>query len=118
MAKDADYIRMIHTSRWTTLRRQVLSESPLCRDCSSRGEIAVATEVHHVTPVEHALTRREKERLMFSPGNLVALCHGCHVARHVELGRSGREATRRRNSEHVTRFASRFFGSRQTDESE
>lgn len=115
MAKDADYIRMIHTSRWTALRRRVLSESPLCHDCSAKGVTAVATEVHHVTPVEHALTRREKERLMFSPGNLVALCHGCHVARHVELGRSGREAARRRNSEHSARFNARFFGTRQAD---
>lgn len=110
MAKDADYIRMIHTQRWVTLRRIVLAECPLCADCERRGEISVASEIHHVTPVEHGLTRREKERLMFSRGNLVALCHACHVARHIELGRSGKEATRRRNAEHAARFASRFFG--------
>lgn len=112
MAKDADYIRMIHSSRWVILRRHVLTEHPLCHDCAAKGETVVATEVHHITPVEHALTRGEKERLMFNPNNLVALCHSCHVARHVELGRSGSEAARRRNSEHTARFNARFFGER------
>lgn len=110
MAKDADYIRMIHTSRWTTLRRLVLTESPLCSDCRKRDLVRPASEVHHITPVEHGLSRREKERLMFNPGNLVALCHDCHVARHVELGRSGKEATRRRNAAHAADFRARFFG--------
>ncbi|MDE6135552.1 MAG: HNH endonuclease [Muribaculaceae bacterium] len=96
MARDKDYNRMIQSARWLRLRRQVITEHPICQDCQARGELSPSVEVHHVTPVEYGLNPSEKERLMFNRANLRALCHRCHVEQHRAMGRSGRAATRRR----------------------
>lgn len=109
MAKDADYIRLIHTSRWTHLRRLKLMQDPLCEDCLQRDQFTPATEVHHVRPVEDAVGYADKVRLMYDPHNLRALCHACHVDVHTRLGRSGREATRKRNDEHLGAVIKKFF---------
>lgn len=90
MAKDKDYKRMIHTSRWLKLRRDKLSDYPLCERCEQMGKVTAATEVHHVHPVEMGLTRQDKERLMYDYFNLRSLCHDCHVQTHVEMGRCGK----------------------------
>ena len=47
---------------------------------------------------------------MYDPDNLEALCHDCHVIRHTEMGRSGKEATRKRNDEQTRAVVARFFG--------
>lgn len=109
MAKDKDYKKLIHTSRWLHLRRMVLTAHPLCERCEEQGCITSATEVHHHIPVEHAVTYAEKQRLMYDPNNLRALCHNCHVQVHVEMGRSGKLATKRRNAEQVKGVIKRFF---------
>lgn len=109
MAKDIDYRRMIHTSRWIKLRKNKLRKQPLCEECLKDGYIVVAHEVHHITPVEEALTLRQKESLMFNPSNLMSLCHNCHVKIHTALGRSGRDASKERSSLKLAAFESRFF---------
>lgn len=109
MAKDKDYIKLIHTSRWVRLRHEVLTSHPLCERCEAEGYITPACEVHHRTPVEYGLNYAEKYRLMFDPKNLCALCHDCHVRTHTEMGRSGKEATRRRNAGQVADVVKRFF---------
>ena len=109
MAKDKDYIRMIHTERWLKLRRAKLTATPLCERCGDEGQTSAATEVHHVKPVEDGLTYREKERLMFDYHNLRALCHDCHVRTHVEMGRSGKKQARKRAKEHLQRFIDKFM---------
>ena len=110
MAKDKDYKRLIHTTRWLRLRASVITDHPLCERCEREGIVTAATEVHHRVPVEHGMNPREKERLMFDRLNLVALCHGCHVKEHTEMGRSGKEATRRRNEAQTAAAIARFFG--------
>lgn len=45
MAKDKDYIKLIHTPRWLNLRRAILSAHPLCERCEAQGYITPATEV-------------------------------------------------------------------------
>lgn len=110
MAKDEDYKKLIHTPRWLRLRRAVLTAIPLCERCSAQGYITPATEVHHVRPVEYGVNYSEKSRLMYDPGNLRALCHDCHVKAHIEMGRSGKEATRRRNDEQLAGVIRLFFG--------
>lgn len=111
MAKDKDYIKLIHTQRWLLLRREILTEHPLCERCQSEGYITPATEVHHRKPVEYGVNYAEKHRLMYDPSNLCTLCHNCHVTIHTEMGRSGKEATRRRNAEQVKRAVNKLFGS-------
>lgn len=109
MAKDRDYNKLIHTTRWLKLRRDILTEHPLCEMCQSEGYITPATEVHHAKPVESAINYNEKYRLMYDPSNLRALCHNCHVKIHTEMGRSGKEATKKRNAEQVAAVIDKFF---------
>ena len=110
MAKDKDYRRLIHTHRWVMLRRSKLTAYPLCEDCLARDIVTPATEVHHIKPVEDALTAADKEALMFDPHNLRSLCHACHLAAHVALGRGGKEHARRRAAEKMKSFTEKFFG--------
>lgn len=109
MARDADYVRLIHTGRWLRLRRDQLSRNPLCERCAEEGRITPASEVHHVVPVEEGLTATEKETLMFSPSNLASLCHDCHVRTHTEMGRSGKKAAKQRTERMLERFKKKFM---------
>lgn len=109
MAKDKEYIKLIHTNRWLKLRRAVLSAHPLCERCLAEGITTAASELHHVTPVEYGVTYADKQQLMYDASNLVALCHDCHVKVHTDMGRSGKEATRKRNSERVEKIIKKYF---------
>lgn len=109
MAKDKDYIRMIHSLRWLYLRRDILTQHPLCEMCEKESVIRPATEVHHHTPVEYGMNLAEKQRLMFNPANLRALCHECHVKVHTEMGRSGKVATKRKVVAQVQSFKEKYF---------
>ena len=109
MAKDKEYIKLIHTNLGLKLRRAVLSAHPLCERCLAEGITTAASELHHVTPVEYGVTYADKQQLMYDASNLVALCHDCHVKAHNELGRSGKEATRRRTKEQVAAIVHTFF---------
>lgn len=108
MAKDKDYKRMIHSVRWLKLRREVLTARPLCARCEAEGRLRSAVEVHHVVPVERALTREAKERLMFDRHNLLPLCHDCHVRVHTELGRGGRRLAEARREAERAQWRQRF----------
>lgn len=110
MAKDKDYIKMINSTRWLRLRRDILTAHPVCERCQAEDYITPASEVHHIRPVESGITLDDKRRLMFDPHNLMALCHDCHVKTHTEMGRSGKELTRRRNTEQVGAIVKKFFG--------
>ena len=92
----ADYRAMINSARWVKLRAQVLSARPLCARCMHEGRETLASEVHHISPVEDGATAEDRRRLMFDATNLQSLCHACHVAVHVELGRGGKRGTARR----------------------
>lgn len=115
MAKDKDYQKLIHTGRWLRLRCDVLSVHPLCQRCANEGRITAATEVHHIRPVEEAITYGDKRQRMYDPANLMALCHDCHVKVHTELGRSGKEATKKRNEKQLADVVQRFFGNDKQD---
>ena len=110
MAKDKDYIKLIHTSKWLQLRKEILTKRPLCERCQEQGIITAATEVHHVRPVEEAYSYSDKVQRMYDPHNLRALCHDCHVKTHTEQGRSGKEATKKRNAEQTRQVIEKFFG--------
>lgn len=110
MAKDKEYMQLIHTAKWLRLRRDVLTLHPICQRCETEGRITPATEVHHIRPVEEAFTKTERVQRMYDPHNVRALCHECHVKTHTELGRSGKEATKKRNNEHIKRIIDIFFG--------
>lgn len=110
MERGKDYKRLIQSSEWRRLRAAVLTAHPLCRRCEADGLITAASEVHHIRPVDYGISLSDKRRLMFSPLNLMPLCHACHVAVHNEMGRSGRKAQQRRNDEQVKDVVREFFG--------
>lgn len=109
MAKDKDYIKLIHSTAWLRLRKNILTAHPLCQECQKEGRIEAATEVHHVRPVEEAVSYMDKRQRMYDPHNLQALCHACHVKVHTAIGRSGREATKKRNREQTKQVIKKFF---------
>lgn len=69
-------------SRWVKLRREVLTDEPLCRSCKKMGFVSLATEVDHIVP----LWMGGKE---FERDNLQPICRECHIIKTSE------EATRR-----------------------
>lgn len=109
MAKDKDYIRLISSARWLSLRRRKISAHPLCQRCQEQGRVTAATEVHHVVPVETGLGYADKQRLAYDWANLMSLCHDCHVAIHTEIGRSGKRQARQKAERQVERFRKKFL---------
>lgn len=116
MAKDKDYIKLIHKSRWVHLRKAKLSNNPLCELCQAEGRIEAATEVHHIRPVEEAITYADKQQRMYDVTNLQALCHDCHVKVHTAMGRAGKAATKKRNDEQAKQVIRKFFGDEADDQ--
>lgn len=110
MAKDANYRRMISSTRWVRLRKEKLKINPLCQDCLDKGIYIPASEIHHVVPCETAKTIKQMEELMFSMGNLRSLCHDCHVLVHRKLFSHSKDAQRKNTDERNKRFMERFFG--------
>lgn len=110
MAKDKEYQKLIHAARWLRLRKDTLTAHPLCQRCGRQGLLTPATEVHHIKPVEEALTRAERTRRMYDPHNLLALCHACHVQVHTEMGRCSKQANKERKAKQVKEINQRFFG--------
>lgn len=110
MAKDKTYIQLINTTRWLKLRRDTLTDHPLCQRCEEEGRLTPATEVHHIRPVEEAINMFDRRQRAYDPSNLRALCHDCHVKTHTELGRCGKEAAKRRNEKQVAQVVKKFFG--------
>ena len=111
--KDSRYYRMIQSWQWRELRSIYLTEHPLCEICKAQGLYVSATEIHHKTPCETALTDIEMQRLMFSLDNLQSLCHACHQAEHRRLNSHSRVEIQRRNAARTERFAERFLDNKE-----
>lgn len=110
MSRDKDYIALINCARWLHLRRDKLTEQPLCERCQSLGLVTAATEVHHIRPVETGLTYDDKRRLMYDPLNLMALCHSCHKQMHRELRSSSPKVRMERQEARTREAIRRLFG--------
>lgn len=64
--------------RWRKIRDRFIKEHPLCFRCLEKGEAELATEVHHIIPLDHGGKNEED--------NLQSLCHSCHQRLTVEMG--------------------------------
>lgn len=106
---DEDYRKMIQSRHWAELRRYKLTQNPLCERCMEEGRTRAASEIHHVKPVEDAMTPTEMRRLMFDVHNLRSLCHDCHVKTHTEMGRSGAKHNKRVQAKRLEQFKERFL---------
>lgn len=109
MSKNADYKRLIQSKRWQVLRKKKITASPICEDCNGKGIIELATEVHHIVPVESASSVSSMEYLMFHEDNLRSLCHECHKNAHVRLGSKKKESVQENNRRTTERFQKRYL---------
>jgi len=57
----------LNSAAWGRLRRQVLTDEPLCRHCAAQGLVVVATEVDHMRGADDC-----------SRDALQPLCKPCH----------------------------------------
>ena len=70
------------TVRWRKLRRQKLTEDPLCAHCQAIGKVTPATQVDHVRPINQGGDP-------WAWDNLQALCASCH-SRKTKLSDKGK----------------------------
>lgn len=70
--------KVTRTKRWKALRAAILERDCYrCRSCGCGGRL----EVDHIKPV------RTHPELSYDPGNLQALCPGCHTRKtRIECG--------------------------------
>jgi len=73
--------RLYSSRKWRNLRKQVLTEEPLCRQCKKNGRITEATVVDHI----HSVRLGGK---FFDRNNLQPLCMSCH---NSKSGKEGHE---------------------------
>ncbi len=107
-AQDNDYKTMLHTSRWQKLRCLKLSRNPYCEACAEERRYRVATEVHHRVPVMSVPDAASRIGLMYDIGNLVSLCHECHVSVHRMMGKQTKAENRRRTEDRLSVFSQKY----------
>lgn len=109
MSKDYRYVKMITSVRWTKLRKRKINSNPICEICNDNGIITPAEEVHHISPVEDAVSTDEMERLMFDYNNLQSLCHDCHINEHARRKSHSRKEVEQRAHKSMERFIKKFL---------
>lgn len=109
MSRNPIYIKLINSARWKKLRVQKLKANPVCEECAKRDVSTLATEVHHITPVESVAGVAMMERLMFNWMNLQSLCHMCHSEIHKSAFSHSKEAIQANNKRGTKRFIDRYL---------
>lgn len=109
MSKDATYRKLINSKRWKVLRYQKLQSQALCECCKQKNIITLATEIHHIIPVESVTTEREMSLLMFDFDNLMSICHECHAEIHKEMFSHTKENLKQASKRRTQRFIDRFM---------
>lgn len=109
MSRNPIYIKLIQSKEWKLLRLKKLKANPVCERCESEERSTLATEVHHIIPVESVSSAPEMKRLMFGYLNLMSVCHDCHVEIHRELFSHSKEAVKANNKRNTERFINKFL---------
>lgn len=109
MSRNPIYIKMINSARWKRLRAEKLRANPVCEECAANGFSTLASEVHHVMPVESVSGVAAMERLMFNRMNLQSLCHACHAEIHRRAFSHSKESVQGNNKRATERFADKFL---------
>ena len=100
----------MNSRRWRRLRAAYLSAHPVCEDCEEKGYTTIATEVHHIRPIEERAGRPDDmQELAFSPCNLRALCRPCHIEAHRVLHSHSLSSSKERARAELTAFASAYL---------
>lgn len=109
MSRNETYRRLIVSKEWRRLRAEKMARCPLCEDCLLAGRTRLASEVHHVTPIERGHSSKEMEKLAFDPHNLRSLCKKCHQNAHKISKNRGKKAIKESNEREVHRFVKRWL---------
>ena len=109
MSRNPIYIKLINSARWKKLRAEKLRANPVCEECAAHDASTLATEVHHITPVESVAGVAAMERLMFSRMNLRSLCHACHAEIHRRVFSHSKESVQENNRRATERFFDKYF---------
>lgn len=114
MSRNPIYIRLINSARWKRLRNEKLKECPVCEECAKNGISTLASEVHHIKPVESVAGVAAMERLMFDWMNLQSLCHACHADIHKHAFSHSKQAIQANNKRDAERFIDKFLDGQAT----
>lgn len=109
MSRNPIYIKLINSARWRKLRHETLKDSPVCEVCAKNGISTLASEVHHIRPVESVAGAVTMERLMFDRMNLQSLCHACHSEIHRIAFSHSKESVQDNNRRGTERFTENFL---------
>ena len=109
MSRNPHYIKMINSNRWKLLRAKKLQSNPVCEACEANNRSTLATEVHHIVPVESVSHEHGMRQLMFSYTNLQSLCHSCHSEIHQRAFSHSKEAIQANNERATQRFIEKFL---------
>lgn len=109
MSRNPIYIKLINSKEWRQLRLSKLISNPICEVCDIDCKSTMATEVHHIMPVESKHNESDMKRLMFSEYNLQSLCHECHVKIHKDMFSHTKESVKANNKRATQRFIDRFI---------
>lgn len=105
-----EYSRLMNSHRWRRLRRAYLALHPLCEDCLLDDRTTIATEVHHIRPIESSAGRpMDMQALAFDPCNLRALCRPCHIEAHRILHSSSLELSKERARAELSAFEATYL---------
>ena len=91
------------------MRIRKLQDTPLCEQCSKKGLVVVATEIHHITPVESVSGAQQMKTLMFQYGNLMSLCHACHSDIHCRMFSHSKAAVKANQQRVTEAFIEKFL---------
>lgn len=109
MSRNPIYIRLINSKEWKQLRLKKLMSNPVCEECERSHRSTLATEVHHVVPVESVPIEPRMRVLMFSYVNLMSVCHDCHVSIHKQMFSHTKESVKANNKRKTERFSDKYL---------
>lgn len=104
MSRNKDYIKLINCHKWRKLRNEQLKRNPLCQICGD-----IATEVHHLKPIESEREFDKMEVLAYEPSNLQSLCHKCHADTHISMKKHKKQTNQIINRNKLNDFFNRYF---------
>lgn len=110
MSTNAYYRKLINSRKWQKLRTLRMTYAKyLCERCLQDDLTTIATEVHHVRPVETGASKIEMKALCYNFDNLQALCAPCHKKAHIELQSYTKKSVKERNKNKTNHFVSTFL---------
>jgi 5-methylcytosine-specific restriction endonuclease McrA len=111
-SRDSRYYKLLRSNEWLTLRARKLREQPLCEECLKKDKYRMATEVHHVIPIQRESTWNGMRQLAYDYDNLESICRECHVALHEKMGsfKRDKEDMERWQKRRVDAYINKMFG--------